>query len=55
MPLILDGEIQKSALEHIQKNKYWLMKELEKSHLQIRDVFYAFYKGKKIYVVLKPS
>ncbi|MCI8394656.1 MAG: DUF421 domain-containing protein [Bacilli bacterium] len=51
MPLILDGELQQKALLHIRKNKYWLEKELRKKNLTIGEVFYAFYKGNKIYLV----
>ena len=53
MPLILDGEIQKKALDYIHKNRFWLEKELSKKHLSISDVFYAFYKGKKIFLIRK--
>lgn len=53
MPLILDGELQKKALNYIHKNKYWLENELKKKNLVISDVFYAFYKGSKIYLIRK--
>lgn len=53
MPLILDGELQQKALEYIHKNKYWLERELNKKNLAISDIFYAFYKGKKIYLIRK--
>ncbi len=53
MPLIVDGELQKKALEHIHKSKYWLEKELSKKGLDVIDVFYAFYKGSKIYLIRK--
>jgi len=53
MPLILDGELQKKALDHIKKNQHWLEYELQKRNLTITDIFYAFYKGSKIYLVRK--
>lgn len=53
MPLILDGTLQKKALDHIHKSRFWLEKELSKRNLNIKDVFYAFYKGKKIYLIRK--
>ncbi len=53
MPLILDGEIQKKALDYIHKNKFWLEKELSKKNLSVSEVFYAFYKGKKIFLIRK--
>jgi uncharacterized membrane protein YcaP (DUF421 family) len=53
MPLIVDGELQKKALTHIHKNKYWLDRELGRKNLTISEVFYAFYKGNKIYLIKK--
>lgn len=53
MPLILDGCLQKKALEYIHKSKFWLEKELSHKNLEVKDVFYAFYKGKKIYLIRK--
>ncbi len=51
MPLIVDGTIQDKALKYIHKNKIWLENELKKKKLKLKDVFYAFYKGGKIYLV----
>lgn len=51
MPLILDGSLQKKALQYIHKSQFWLEKELSKRNLNIEDVFYAFYKGKKVYLI----
>ncbi len=53
MPLILDGSLQKKALEYIHKSEYWLQKELSRKNLNVSDVFYAFYKKKKIYLIRK--
>ena len=53
MPLIVDGTIQGKALKYIHKTKVWLERELEKKKLNLKDVFYAFYKGGKIYLVKK--
>lgn len=53
MPLIVDGTIQDKALKYIHKTKVWLERELEKKKLNLKDVFYAFYKGGKIYLVKK--
>lgn len=53
MPLILDGSVQKKALKYIHKNESWLNNELSKNGLVVNDVFYAFYKGKKIFVIKK--
>lgn len=51
--LILDGEIQDKTLKHIKKTKSWLEGELKSNKLNLSDIFYAFYKNKKIYVIKK--
>lgn len=51
MPLIVDGEIQKKALKYIHKTKPWLERELANKKLNLKDVFYAFYKNDKIYLI----
>lgn len=51
--LILDGELQEKVLKRIKKNKEWLELELKKNNLLIKDIFYAFYKGNKIYIIRK--
>lgn len=53
MPLILDGSIQKGALKHIHKTETWLKSELSNKNLTYEDIFYAFYKNKKIYIIKK--
>lgn len=53
MPLIVDGTIQNKALKYIHKTKAWLEQELKNKNLEVKDVFYAFYKQKKIYLVKK--
>ena len=53
MALILDGSIQKEALKFIRKDEEWLYEELEQKDLKPNDIFYAFYKNKKIYIIKK--
>ena len=53
MPLIIDGEIQEYTLKDINKTKYWLIKQISNKSLKIRDIFYAFYKNKSIYIIKK--
>ena len=53
MPLILDGSIQKKALKYINKNLSWLEYNLNKNKLAVKDVFYCFYKNKKLYIIKK--
>ncbi len=53
MPLILDGEINKKTLDFLNKDKFWLKDELHKKNFEIENIFYAFYKNKKIYFITK--
>lgn len=53
MPLIVDGKIQTKALKYIHKTIKWLELELSKKKININDVFYAFYRQNKIYLVKK--
>ena len=53
MPLIIDGKVQEETLLNINKNYTWLKKVIIKNNLSISDIFYAFYKGKKIFIIRK--
>ena len=53
MPLISDDMLQKSSLKHIKKSEEWLIDALCEKNLTIKDVFYAFYKQNKIYIIKK--
>ena len=51
MPLILDGTINNKTLKQLNKSRNWLKKELEKKNLMVNDIFYAFFKNNKIYLI----
>ncbi len=51
--LIIDGTIQSKTLKEIRKSKLWLNMYLKKQNVDVKDVFYAFYKSKKIYLIKK--
>ena len=51
--LIIDGVIQTETLKNIKKNKFWLNYYLAKQKVDLKDVFYAFYKNKKVYIINK--
>ena len=53
MPLILDGEIQKKALDYIKKDEHWLRMILAQKNLKPTDIFYAFKKQTKIFLIKK--
>jgi len=51
MPLILDGEIKKDTLLTINKTESWLENTLSKENVSLEDVFYAFYRDKKLFLI----
>ena len=50
-PLIIDGIIQNNTLKNIKKSKMWLNLYLKRQGLDVKDVFYAFYKKRKVYII----
>ena len=50
-PLILDGVVQNDTLCYIDKDEKWLHDYLRCNNLKKEDVFYAFYKNNRIYVI----
>jgi len=52
-PLILDGVIQRSTLKYINKSEEWLKNLISKENCSIDEVFYAFYKNNKAYIIKK--
>lgn len=52
-PLILDGVIQYDTLDNINKDDTWLINYLNKRKIFLDEVFYAFYKSNKIYIITK--
>lgn len=53
MPLIVDGKVQEDVLVEVNKSHSWLKKELAAKNLSSKDIFYAFLKKSKIYVIRK--
>ena len=51
LPVIVDGIIQKETLKNIKKTTLWLKLYLQKQELLPSEVFYAFYKNKKVYII----
>lgn len=51
LALIVDGVIQSKTLKEIRHSKYWLLNYLNKQDTDLNNVFYAFYKNKKIYLI----
>lgn len=53
MPLIIDGIIQFDTLKELNKNKVWVNSILKKEKVKLEDVFYAFYKNNKCFIIKK--
>ena len=51
LPVIVDGVIQKETLKNIKKSTFWLKLYLQKQELSLDEIFYAFYKNKKVYII----
>lgn len=51
MPLILDGEIDQGTLRQINKTEEWLTNQLKKENVLLEDIFYAFYRNKKLFLI----
>lgn len=52
-PLILDGKVETSTLNYINKDEKWLLDLLSKDNLSVSEIFYCFYKNKKAYIIKK--
>jgi len=53
MPLILDGKIQKDTLIELNKDEKWLERILTKEEVSLENIFYAFLKKQKVYIIKK--
>lgn len=51
LAVILDGKIEEDVLIEINKSKRWLEKELERKHVLLENVFYAFYQRDTLFII----
>ena len=51
MPIILDGKIQYETLREMNRDDSFIFKILDKKKYDLKDIFYAFYKDKNIFVI----
>lgn len=51
LPLIVDGNIDLDNLKFINKDKKWILNTLKEKKMNLKDVFYAFYKENNIYFI----
>lgn len=53
MPVIVDGVINYSVLDEMNKNTKWLYKILKDKNIELSNVFYAFHTKEKTYIIKK--
>jgi len=53
LPVILDGQIDEDTLRQIDKSEKWLLRYLQGENLDLKDIFYAFYRKKSLYIIKK--
>lgn len=53
LPLIVDGHIEDSNLKFINKNESWINDYLKEKNMSLKDIFYAFYKNKNVFIIKK--
>ncbi|MFV0249778.1 MAG: DUF421 domain-containing protein [Bacilli bacterium] len=53
LPIILDGIIDFESLKEIKKDEFWLEKLLLKKNVKLDEIFYAFYKENKTFIIKK--
>ena len=53
LPLIIDTEINQESLNSLNKDINWLNNIIKKHHLNINNIFYAYYQNNKIHFILK--
>ena len=51
MAIILDGKIQDNIIKQMGKDNNFVYEMLEKKHISIDDVFYAFYKNNSVFII----
>lgn len=51
LPVILDGKIDYDTLRQIDKSESWIMRTLRYDNLDISDIFYGFYRNKKLFLI----
>ena len=53
LPIIIDGNIDYDVLKDMKKDKKWIYKILDDNNITLDNVFYAFYKKNKTYIIKK--
>ena len=51
--LLITNVIKYELLKQIKKNSFWLINNMKKNHLELENVFYAFYMNQETYFIKK--
>ena len=53
IPLVAEGKVLETGLEHIEKDTEWLMEKLKEKNVEnLEDIFLAEWSGDKLFVVM---
>ena len=55
LPIIIEGIIQKESLQEIEKNETWLLNQINKNNLNLKEIFYCVYKNNHLYIIKNPT
>lgn len=55
LPVIIDGKVQDDVLVQIDKSRTWLENNLKKEGYDLEDIFYGFYRSKKLFLIKNES
>lgn len=53
LPLIMDGVVDYNILKEIGRDKIWLDGIIRKNNIDLKDIFYAFYRRGSTYIIRK--
>ena len=51
LPVIMDGKVDNDVLIQIKKSNEWLEEQLRREEILLENIFYAFYKNKRLYII----
>ncbi len=51
LPVIIDGKVQDDVLIQINKSRSWLDESLKKEGYVLEDIFYGFYRSKRLFLI----
>lgn len=55
LPIVLDGKIQYVTLKLLHKDEEWIHRVISREQITLNNIFYAFYKQGKLYIIKNES